>query len=106
MTNKPTNRKISHAKLASTMALFWEQPHVTAAQLREKINVHAVTAAEWLRALRLAGTIHICRWLPDSLGRDATPVYKLGPGEDAPRRSKTRAQIMREYRQRKKKELT
>jgi hypothetical protein len=93
--------KISHRVLARTLALF-QQGTVTAKQLHLEVGVHLVTAQAWLRTLMDEGTIHVCDWLPDSLGRDAVPVYKLGAGEKAPRRRKTRAQIMREYRQRQK----
>jgi len=93
--------RISHYTLARTLKLF-QQGTVTAKQLHHEIGVHLVTAQAWLRTLTDEGTIHVCGWQQDALGRDAIPVYALGAGVQAPRRRKTRAQIMRDYRQRKK----
>ena len=97
--------KVSHRVLAKTLRLLLHG-NVTAKQLHVEIGVHLVTAQEWLRTLMDEGTIHVTAWLPDSLGRDATPVYALGNSSSVPRRRKTRAQIMRDYRQRKKQEIT
>ena len=97
--------KVSHQALARTLHLL-QQGTVTAKQLQSEIGVHYYTAQAWLGTLMDEGTIHIAAWLPDTLGRDSTPVFALGAGENAPRRRKTRAQIMREYRQRKKQENT
>jgi len=93
-------RKINHIKLAKTFALLHNGP-VTASKLAVEAEVHIVTAQSWLKELRLQGVVHIVEWLPDTLGRDSTPVYALGAGEDVARRRATRAEIMRRYRERK-----
>lgn len=95
--------KINHVKMAKTLALLQAGP-LTARELSAKAEVHLITAQDWLRALKAAGAIHISGWLPDTLGRDATPVYSLGNHPDAPRRKTPHAEIARRYRQRKKEE--
>jgi hypothetical protein len=55
-----------------------------------------------LTALRDARTVHVCGWLPDVLGRDATPVYRIGAGAPEPRKKLTRAEISKRFRERNK----
>lgn len=86
--------------MARTISLLNRGP-ITASVLAGEAEVHLVTAQSWLRELRKQGAVHIAQWLPDSLGRDATPVYAMGPGEDAPRRRTDRAAIMKRYREKK-----
>lgn len=93
-------RKINHIKMARTIALLNRGP-TTAAQLAVEAEVHLVTAQSWLRELRKQHVIRIANWLPDSLGRDCTPVYQLGTDDDTPRRKVPRAEIMRRYREKK-----
>lgn len=91
-------RKVSHIVLAKTMKVLMEGP-VTAHEIAELTGVHLVTAQEWMRSLRKEEAVHICGWLPDSMGRDATAVYKLGPGKDKPRARMTAAQRQARHRQ-------
>lgn len=93
-------RKINHIKMARTIAMLNQGP-ITAVKLAVEAEIHIVTAQSWLRELRLQGVVHVVEWLPDTLGRDSTPVYALGAGEDAAKRRSTRAEIMRRYRERK-----
>ena len=91
--------KISHAVLAQTLQLLMHGT-VTAQQLSSHTGVHLVTAQEWLRALKIAQTVRVVGWLPDSLGRDATPVYGMGTGTDKARAKQSRAAISKRYRER------
>jgi hypothetical protein len=59
------------------------------------------TLHEYMRALRKEQVVHICAWEKDATGRDSLRVFKLGPGKDAPRTRKSKAQIARECRKRK-----
>ena len=100
MTQEPRPTKVSHRVLAQTMKLLNERKRITARELHAEVGVHLVTASEWLRALKKENVLYIAGWLTDSLGRDTTPVYGLGPGLDIPRRSMTQAERQRRYRQR------
>ena len=96
-------RKLNAAKLAQTLVLLNENP-ITAAQLATEVNIHIVTAQSWLRELYKQRAIYIHAWLPDSLGRDCTPVYAInrdGLDVDTPRRTTKRAEIARRYREKK-----
>jgi predicted ArsR family transcriptional regulator len=73
---------------------------VSAADLATQLDIHLITAQRWLRGLKAEGVIHVVQWLPDSLGRDATPVYALGSNEDLPRKKQLRSEIMQRYRER------
>ena len=92
------HRKVSHVVLAKTMKILLEGP-ATSHEIAELTGIHPVTASEWMRSLRKEEAVHICGWLPDSMGRDATAVYKLGPGRDKPRTKMTPAQRQARYRQ-------
>ena len=93
------SRKINHQVLAKTFKLLQTQP-VSAADLAKEIGIHLITSQRWLRGLKAERAVHITKWLPDSLGRDATPVYALGDKEDTPRRKQPRSEIMQRYRER------
>lgn len=93
-------RKINHTALAKTLSLLQRCKTVTAKEVQLVTGVHYVTASAWLRALREQRAVHIAGWAPDSMGRDAIPLYALGEGEDVPRRRESRAEIMKRYRQR------
>lgn len=90
-------RKVSHVALAQTMKLLLQGP-ITAHELAEATGIHYVTTSEWLRSLRREGAVHICGWLPDSMGRDVTAVYKMGAGTDKPRKRMTQAERQARYR--------
>jgi len=94
-------RRINANKLAQTLRYFQQTDEVTAAQLAVEIGVHLITAQSWLRELKTNRVIHVAGWLPDSLGRDSTPVYRLGDGEDVARRKASRSEINRRYLERK-----
>jgi len=96
--------KVSHKTLATTMALLLKGP-VTAQKISLHARVHIVSAQAWLRALRQQKTVHIVGWEPDSLGRDATPVYALGEGDDKPRRKLSAAERTARYRAKHKQEV-
>ena len=94
-------RKINHVALAQTIKLLLQGP-ITAHELAEYTGIHPVTAAEWMRGLRREGVVHVCGWLPDSMGRDATAVFKMGAGRDKPRSKMTQAERQARYRQKQK----
>jgi hypothetical protein len=59
------------------------------------------TLHEYMRALRKEQVVHICGWEKDATGRESLRVFKLGPGRDAARNKKSKAQIAKECRKRK-----
>ena len=65
-------------------------------------GLSANTVHEYMRALRKEGVVHIGAWEKDATGRESLRIFKFGPGKDVPRGKKTKAQIAKECRQRKK----
>jgi DNA-binding transcriptional ArsR family regulator len=63
------------------------------------------TITDYLRALRKLGILHVSGWDTDGLGRESLRVYSLGPGLDKPRSKKSKAQVARECRQRKREQI-
>lgn len=57
----------------------------TAHELAEETGLHVVTVQSLMRTLKKHKVVHVCEWEADRLGRDVTPVYKLGVGKDKPR---------------------
>lgn len=60
------------------------------------------TVHEYMRALRKEGVVHIGAWEKDATGRESLRIFKFGPGKDVPRTKKSKAQIAKECRLRKK----
>ena len=96
--------KVSHKTLAKTLALLLKGP-LTANKLSLHAQIHIVSAQAWVRALHQHKTIRIIDWEPDSLGRDATPVYALGEGDDKPRRKLSAAERTARYRAKRKQDV-
>jgi len=67
-------------------------------ELAEATGLHYVTVQNYCREMLRQKVIHIAAYV-DS-GRDAKRVYKLGKGENARRRRKSRAAISRDYKAR------
>lgn len=70
-------------------------------ELQHTSGLSVNTLHGYLRALRKEGVVHISGWEKDATGRDSLRVFSLGPGKDAPRRRKPKAQVARECRKRK-----
>lgn len=80
------------------------RPAFTSDDLQIATGWHKNTAQHVLQELRAAGIIYIHRWLPDTLGRDAIPVFKKGNKPDKKRRAIPTAQRVRKHRERIKQE--
>lgn len=102
MTTKSLDKRvrISHLTTSRVIKALLEGP-CTAAELAAASGLHQVTIYEFMRSMRKLKVSHICGWEPDSMGRDAIAVFALGRGNDAKRRTQTRAEIARRYRERK-----
>lgn len=75
---------------------------ITAHELVEETGVHIVTAQSLMRCLKKHKVVHIFGWEKDTMGRDATPIYKLGRGKDRPRERLSAAERQRRYKAKKK----
>lgn len=53
-----------------------------------------------MRTMHRKKVVHIAGWDKDTLGRYGVRVYGLGAGKDAPRRTKSREKVNRDYRAR------
>lgn len=93
--------KISCISMAIFLDYLVNTP-ATMHDIREQTGLCRHTCSRYLRAFHKIGLVHVSGWEPDSRGRDATPVFCWGPGRDVPRRKKSKAQVCREIRQRKK----
>lgn len=81
-----------------------QRPSFTSEDLQIAAGWHKNTALHVLRELHDYDLIYIHRWLPDTLGRDAIPVYKKGNKPDKKRRAVPTAQRVRKHRERIKQE--
>jgi predicted ArsR family transcriptional regulator len=72
----------------------------TCAELAEETGLHVATIYDYTRELHKKGAAHIITWEPDTLGRDAKPVFMLGKGKDAERRKLSAAERTANYRAR------
>lgn len=93
--------KVNQATYALALRELLEAP-CTAHDIVEATGLHTVTAQSLMRTLKQYKVVHISAWDTDSLGRDAIPVYKLGPGRNAKRRKKSAAERQRQSREKKK----
>jgi len=74
----------------------------TITSLQNATGLHRVTLLEFTKCLRKHKIIYICDWEPDSLGRDAFAVFKLGAKKDVPRYKTSGKERTRKYREKKK----
>ena len=95
--------KLNAARFAQTLKLLQKKP-LTAHTLADKLGIHLLTAQGWMCELYKERLVYVCAWKKDSLGRDRTPVYSLGRAVDAPRHRTPREEVLKNYRERKRKE--
>lgn len=99
---KPGSRrghKVNALIFSMLVKLLYEGTR-TCAELAEETGLHKLTVYDWTREMHRQGIIHICMW--DGEGRTSVRIFKMGPGRDAKRPTKTRDQISAEYKARKK----
>lgn len=92
--------KVNQVMYAKTMRVLLDDP-VTAYDIAHETGMHIITAQELMRTFKRHKVVHICEWEKDRLGRDVTPVYKLGAGKDKPRHRFTTAERTARYRAKK-----
>ncbi len=74
----------------------------TCFQLGEMAECSHYTAQRMMKLFRSKNMVRVVDWTPDSKGRNSTPAYAWGGGEDAPRKPMSREEIYRRYKARKK----
>ena len=92
--------KINQDTYAKIIKVLLTDPY-TAHELVEISGLHIVTMQRLMRCFHKNKVVHVCGWETDSLGRDTTPVYKLGIGKAVPRRRMTAAERTARYRSKK-----
>lgn len=70
---------------------------MTAHEAVQLTGIHIVTARRLFNEMHRHKVVHVCEWEQDSLGRDATKVYALGPGKDKKRTAMTSAERTKRY---------
>lgn len=83
--------KVNQDTYARLFSLLLDDP-LTAHDAAEETGMHVVTAQGLMRTLKKHKVVHVCEWETDALGRDTTPVYKLGRGKNKPRHKSTAAE--------------
>lgn len=99
---KPGTRrghKVNALTFAILVKLLYEGTR-TCYELAEETGLHKLTVYDWTRIMHEQGVLHICMW--EGEGRSSMRIFKMGPGKDAPRPTKTREQIAADYRARQK----
>lgn len=93
--------RLGALSMAKVISALLEGP-CSVLELMGLSGLSANTVHEYMRALRKEGVVHIGAWEKDSTGRESLRIFQFGPGKDVPRRKKSKAQIAKECRQRKK----
>lgn len=92
--------KVNQDMYARLFKILLDDP-CTAHDLSEETGMHIITAQSLMRTLKKHKVVHVCAWEADRLGRDVTPVYKLGEGRDKKRHKFTAAERTARYRAKK-----
>lgn len=97
-------RDVTHfAMCMAAMIREMQDGPCTALELVEVTGLRHETVLAWLRALRRYSVIYVSDWVKDTSGRYNTRAYSMGNHLDAPRRRKSRIEIVNAYRERVKK---
>lgn len=80
----------AHSNIAAFLKAMLSGP-MTKRQLANATGIYYDTMLSLIAALERENVVHICEWLPDSMGRYQIAVYTLGAGEDAEKPKKQTA---------------
>lgn len=97
MTEKKPQIRLSYLTFAMLLEELMSGP-CTAKHLSEHTGMGHRYMCRLIDALHTKRLVHVAGWDKDSLGRMAVKVYALGHGKDAPRKTKPREVVNREYR--------
>ncbi len=93
--------KLGALSMAKVISALLDGP-CSVPELMGQSGLSSNTVHEYMRALRKEGVVHIGAWEKDATGRESLRIFKFGAGKDVPRTRKSKAQIARECRMRKK----
>lgn len=96
--------RLGALSMAKVVRALLDKPR-SVPELMDVSGLSTNTVHEYMRALRKEGVVHIGAWRRDATGRESLRVFKFGPGKDAARAKKSKAQIARECRERKREAL-
>lgn len=87
-----------NALSVAKMLRYLQDVPATVDELAEASGLSTNTTRKFVLALASESVIRTTGWEPDTRGRYVTKVYAFGPGPNAPKPRKDRAQSNREYR--------
>lgn len=97
--------KINHESYCIIFKLMLDEDQ-TLDSLEEATGLHRVTLQGFTRCMKKHKIIYVCDWEPDSYGRDAFAVFRLGSKKDKPKYRQSNAERTKRYRDRQKLKLT
>lgn len=71
------------------------------AELAEETGLHKLTVYQHTKEMHKQGLIHIAAWDNNDYGRPSIRIYMWGEGRDAKRKTVSREEISRRYKERK-----
>jgi predicted ArsR family transcriptional regulator len=95
--------KVNAIAFAKMMGCLMEG--ATCKEVAEETGLHYMTALSYIRELHREGAVHVSGWQQDTRGSHTIRVYKVGRRKDAARPVKSRAEVVRRYREKKKRML-
>lgn len=99
---RTSQHKVNQVCYVQVLKVLLTQPSTHQYELTELTGLRLVTVRDLLRAYYREGCLHIVGWLPNARGAPTTPIFALGPGEDAPKPLKSVAQIKADFRAKRK----
>jgi len=87
---RTTVRAGTHANIAAFLKAMLSGP-MTKKQLSDATGIYYDTILGLISALKRENVVHVCGWVPDSMGRYQTAIYSLGGGEDEAKPTKQTA---------------
>jgi len=91
--------KVNAIAFAKMMGCLMEG--ATCKEVAEETGLHYMTALSYIRELHREGAVHVSGWQQDTRGSHTIRVYKVGRRKDAARPVKSRAEVVRRYREKK-----
>jgi hypothetical protein len=94
--------KVNALSFGLMLKYMIEHPNCSNHEIAEHTGLHFGTAGKWLRAWHKLGIVHISAWDNNAYGRPRIKLYTFGAGKDVKPAIKSRKDIARSYRARRK----